>query len=199
MFPIKKERWTVLSIKGSPLSFSQKTALSGVLTALALGLSYLEHFIPLDQIVFVPGIKLGLGNLVTVFALYYLGKGLAFCILLCRCLMQAVLFGTLSSFLFSISGGMLALFGMWLIFHGYPKYFSLIGICIGGAALHHCGQIVCAAFYFQSPWVFSYLPVLLLLSIPTGCLTGGISLVLFQKFDKIFPKRSQMAEKFKSL
>ncbi len=188
-----------MPIKQASLSFSQKTALSGVLTALALGLSYLEHFIPLDQLIFVPGIKLGLANLVTVFALYYLGEGLAFCILICRCLMQAALFGTPSSLLFSISGGVLALSGMWLIFRGYPKYFSLIGVCVGGAALHHCGQILCAALYFRSIWVVSYLPVLLLLSIPTGCLTGGISVALFKKFRKIFPERKHLTERFKSL
>lgn len=189
----------VLSTDRFSLSYAQKTALSGVLTALALGLSYLEHLIPLDQIIFIPGIKLGLANLVTVFALYYLGVKLAFGILFCRCLIQTFLFGTLSSFLFSISGGVLALVGMWVIFHGYPNYFSLIGICIGGAALHHCGQIICAAFYFQSVWVISYLPPLLLLSIPTGCLTGAISFMLWNQFQKIFPKGKNVSQTFHSL
>lgn len=174
-----------------PNSRIRQISLAGMLTALAFALSYLEHLIPLEQLLFFPGIKLGLANLVTMFALHYLDRKTAFAILTARCILQTFLFGTVSSFLFSIAGGCLALIGMSVSYQFYPKRLSLLGVGMVGAACHNTGQILCAALYFRSVAVFSYLPVLLLLSIPMGCITGGISTLLFQKLgNTVFTKHS---------
>lgn len=86
---------------------AKRAATAGLLTALALALGYLEHLLPLQLLVPLPGIKLGLSNIVTLFALIALGKRYAFSILLARCLLQGMLFGSVPSLAFSLSGGIL--------------------------------------------------------------------------------------------
>ena len=90
----------------------KKIALNGILISLALVLSYIESLFPTGLIIPVPGIKLGLANIVTMFALFYLGFNSAFTITVLRCLLAALLFGGFSSMLYSLSGALLALFGV---------------------------------------------------------------------------------------
>lgn len=102
---------------------AKRAATAGLLTALALALGYLEHLLPLQLLVPLPGIKLGLSNIVTLFALIALGKRYAFSILLARCLLQGMLFGSVPSLAFSLSGGILAMLVMSLLKQGYPSFF----------------------------------------------------------------------------
>ena len=88
---------------------TKKLALAAVLTALALGLSTLENLFPVSLLVPLPGIKLGLANIVTVFALYRLGAPFALAILVARCLLGAMFAGNVSALLFSLMGGVLAM------------------------------------------------------------------------------------------
>ena len=87
---------------------TRQLTLCAVLTALALALSYTENLLPLSLAVPLPGVKLGLANIVTVFALYALGPGQALLILLARCTLGAVFAGNLNALLFSLFGGLLA-------------------------------------------------------------------------------------------
>ena len=89
---------------------TKQLALGAVLTALALALSYAERFFPLQLLIPLPGVKLGLANLVTVYALYRLGLGQTLAILLLRCTLGAVFGGGVTAWLFSVSGGLAALF-----------------------------------------------------------------------------------------
>ena len=145
--------------------------LCAVLTTLALALSYTERLIPLQLLVPVPGIKLGLANIVTMTALYLLGARYSGMILLCRCVLGAVFGGGITGFLFSLWGGLLALGIMTLT----KKWgvFSLYGVSILGAAAHNIGQILAAVVLLQSIYVGAYLPYLLLIGIVTGIMTGG--------------------------
>ena len=157
---------------------TQRLARAALLTALALGLSWMERFIPLQLLVPLPGIKLGLANLVTLFALYFLGGRMALAILCVRCLLGSLFGGGVTAFCFSITGGLLALAVMTLA-RRLPLL-SVYGVSILGAAAHHVGQILVAVALLRSGYVVAYLPFLLLVAIATGFLTGAISSALFR-------------------
>ena len=157
---------------------TQRLARAALLTALALGLSWMERFIPLQLLVPLPGIKLGLANLVTLFALYFLGGRMALAILCVRCLLGSLFGGGVTAFCFSITGGLLALAVMALA-RRLPVL-SVYGVSILGAAAHHVGQILVAVALLHSGYVVAYLPFLLLVAIATGFLTGAISSALFR-------------------
>ena len=157
---------------------TQRLARAALLTALALGLSWMERFIPLQLLVPLPGIKLGLANLVTLFALYFLGGRMALAILCVRCLLGSLFGGGVTAFCFSITGGLLALAVMALA-RRLPLL-SVYGVSVPGAAAHHAGQILVAVALLRSGYVVAYLPFLLLVAIATGFLTGAISSALFR-------------------
>lgn len=150
---------------------SKQIALCAVLIALALALSYTERFIPLQMLIPLPGVKLGLANIVTLIALYLLGAKYAFLILIPRCLMGAIFGGGISGLLFSLTGGVLAMVIMVLA----KKFslFSIYGVSIMGAAAHNIGQILAAMAMMRSVYVGAYLPWLLGVSLFTGLAIGG--------------------------
>lgn len=149
-----------------------------LLTAMALALSYLENFFPLSLAIPVPGIKLGLANIVTVFALYALGSGQALMILLARCFLGAVFAGNMNALIFSVMGGLTAMVVMILLKKW--KKLSIYGVSIGGAAAHNCGQVAAAVLTLGNSGPLYYLPVLLGVSLFTGALTGLIAACLFR-------------------
>lgn len=150
---------------------TKKIALCAVLIALALALSYTERFLPLQMVVPLPGIKLGLANIVTLAALYLLGARYAFMILVCRCLLGAMFGGGFTGLLFSLTGGVLAM-GVMALSRKY-RLFSVYGVSILGAAAHNIGQICASAVLMNSVYIGAYLPYLLLVAVVTGLLTGS--------------------------
>lgn len=157
---------------------ARSIALCAVLTALALGLSTLENLFPVTLIVPLPGVKLGLANIVTVFALYELGAVPALTILTARCLLGGVFAGNLSALLFSLLGGFTAMLVMIVLKH--CKGLSIYGVSIGGAAAHNCGQIAAACLTLGSTAPLYYLPILLGASLITGAVTGVAAACLFR-------------------
>lgn len=157
---------------------TKQLTLCAVLTAMALALSYLENLFPLSLAIPIPGIKLGLANIVTVFALYALGPVQAMLILLGRCLLGAVFAGNMSALIFSLLGGVTAMLAMILLSRW--KRLSVYGVSIGGAAAHNCGQVAAAILTLGNTAPLYYLPVLLGVSLFTGALTGLIAACLFQ-------------------
>lgn len=151
---------------------AKQVSVCGVLIALALALSYTERWIPLQLLIPLPGIKLGLANVVTLVALCTLGGKYAAVILLCRCFLGAVFGGSFSALLFSVTGGTLAMTSMLLSKNS--GLFSLYGISVLGAAAHNVGQVLAAMILMRSYYIFAYLPYLLLVAIATGWLTGGL-------------------------
>lgn len=158
-----------------------RVALAGMLVALAFALSWMEHLIPLELVIPVPGLRLGLANIVSMFAVFYLSPAMALGVVLCRCGLQAMLFGTLSSFLFSAAGGILSFGVMLLLSRRASRALSVLGVSMAGAAAHNFGQILCAVGYFQSLSLFSYLSLLLVLSIPMGVFTGLLGRMVFSR------------------
>ena len=162
---------------------TKKLALAAVLTALALGLSTLENLFPVSLLVPLPGIKLGLANIVTVFALYRLGAPFALAILVARCLLGAMFAGNVSALLFSLMGGVLAMLVMILLRRA--KRLSVYGVSIAGAAAHNIGQICAAMLVLGGTAVLGYLPALLGVSLVTGALTGFVTSLLFRAMSRI--------------
>ena len=150
---------------------TKQLTLCAILICLALALSYVEHFIPLHLLFPLPGIKLGLANIVTLIALYLLGAKSAFAVLVLRCTLSAAFGGGVTSFLFSITGGLLAMAVMTAAQH--VKKLSIYGVSILGAAFHNIGQILIAMLLMKSVYVAAYLPYLLGVAIFTGLLTGS--------------------------
>lgn len=157
---------------------TKQLTLCGVLTAMALALSVVEGQIPLSLAIPLPGIKLGLANIVTVFALYALGPGQALLILLARCVLGAVFAGNMNAMLFSLLGGVSAMLVM--IFLSRLRRLSVYGVSVGGAAAHNCGQVAAAVLSLGNTAPLYYLPVLLGVSLFTGALTGLIAACLFR-------------------
>lgn len=144
---------------------------SAVLVSLALALSYTERFIPLQLLIPLPGVKLGLANVVTLMALYLLGTKSAFVILILRCVLGAVFGGGITGLLFSLTGGLLAMSVMAL--SRKMPFLSVYGVSILGAAAHNVGQILAAMVLLQSVYVGAYLSYLLAVALFTGFATGG--------------------------
>ena len=163
---------------------TKKLALCAVLTALALGLSTLESLFPVSVLVTLPGIKLGLANIVTVFALYRLGDIPALAILIARCLLGAMFAGNASALLFSLMGGVLAMLTMIVLRR--VRGLSVYGVSIAGAAAHNIGQICAAMVVLGGTAVLGYLPVLLGVSLITGTLTGFVASLLFRAMRGIY-------------
>lgn len=146
--------------------------LCAMLVAMALALSYTERFLPLQLVIPLPGIKIGLANIVTVVALSLFRIRYAAAILALRCILGAIFGGGITGLAFSLCGGFLALGAM--AGAGKTGLFSVYGISVLGAAAHSVGQILAAMVLMNSWYVGAYLPWLLLASVFTGLLVGCI-------------------------
>lgn len=149
---------------------TKQLAQCALLVSLALTFSWLERMIPLQLVVPLPGVKLGLANIVTLVALYMLGKGSALVILLLRCILGAMFGGSITGLLFSLTGGLLAL-GVMILARRL-SFFSIFGVSILGAAAHNVGQICASILLMQSVYVAAYLPYLLGVALLTGTATA---------------------------
>ena len=129
------------------------------------------------------GVKLGLANIVTVFALYELGAVPALIILAARCLLGSLFAGNASALIFSLMGGVLAMLVM-IALKKIPAL-SIYGVSIGGAAAHNIGQIGAAMITLGNTMVLGYLPLLLGVSLFTCALTGFVSALLFRAMKNV--------------
>ena len=151
---------------------TKKLTLCGLLTALAVVLSLVERLFPLDAVVPVPGVKLGLANVVTLFALTRVSARDALAVVVCRVAISSLLMGSVTAFLFSLFGGLLSLIVMWALLRAEGTFCSLLGVSVAGAAAHNIGQVIAAIIWMQTGAVVAYLPLLLVMSVPLGLVTG---------------------------
>lgn len=143
-----------------------------LMITIAMVLSYFERFIP---IISVPGVKLGLANIVTLIALYLFDFKQTFIIVILRVLLVSFFTGSPISLLYSLSGGVISLLGMKLLLMTSTKVLSLVGISVVGAFLHNTAQMLVLAFILNS-WSIArnYYPILIVAAVVTGFLTGLI-------------------------
>ena len=146
-------------------------AYAGVLVALAMIFSYIEVLVPFNF--GIPGIKLGLANLVIVVGLYLLSPQEVLVISLVRIFLSAALFGNTMSLLYSLAGGILS----FIVMLGLKriKGFSVIGVSIAGGIAHNIGQLMAAICVVENLSLVTYLPVLLVAGVLTGFLIGILS------------------------
>ena len=164
---------------------TQKIALYGVLTTIAMMLSYLEALVPLS--VAVPGIKIGLANIAVVFALYSLGTAAACSVSGVRVLLLALLFGNVMTFAYSVSGAVLSLAVMAALEHSGK--FGCIGVSVAGGIAHNGGQILCAALLLGTRQILYYLPVLIVSGTVAGVVVGLLAGVLHTRLAHMAQQR----------
>jgi len=153
-------------------------ATSAVLTSVALIFSYVEVLVPIS--IGIPGIKLGLANIVVVMALYTLGQKYAAIINLVRIALSALMFGNAYSIVYALSGGLLSFVVMLLLKNlkksGTPL-FSLVGVSMAGGVFHNFGQLLASAVVLQTVKIMYYFPVLTVAGMITGIITGFIAVM----------------------
>lgn len=159
-------------------------AVSSVLIALALIFSYIETIIPFNF--GIPGMKLGLPNLVVVVALYGINARYAFGINCIRILLASAMFGNLAMAFYSLAGALLSFAIMFLLKR--TNQFSVMGVSIAGGVFHNIGQLMMAMVIVENMKMAFYLPLLLIFGVITGLLIGVIGSKIipsFQKFQTI--------------
>ncbi len=156
---------------------TKRIARLGLLTALALVLSWVESLIPLS--VSVPGVKMGLPNIVVVFALYRLGPREAWLLSLLRVVLVSATFGNAFSFWYSLAGAVLSLLGMTTL-RAWGRL-SPLGVSVAGGVLHNLGQILVAALVLDSGAVLSWFPLLLLSGTIAGICVGAAGAIVVRR------------------
>ncbi len=147
---------------------AERAALYGMLIALGFIFSYIENLIPIN--LGVPGVKLGLANLVTVTGLYTIGAAGAAAVNLVRVILVGLTFGNLFSMVYSMAGAALSL--LLMVLCKKKEWFSPVGVSIVGGVGHNVGQLAVAAAVVENAAVFSYLPLLLIAGTIAGTVIG---------------------------
>ena len=158
----------------------KKLMTEAMLCGLALILSYVESLFPLS--IAVPGVKMGLPNLVIVFALYRMGAGSAARISLVRVMIIALLFGNVYSFLYSLAGAALSLLLMALL-KKVPGLHEA-GVSVAGAVMHNIAQIGVAMIILGTKKIIYYLPALLVSGVVSGVVIGILAALMIGRIPK---------------
>ena len=163
---------------------TKKIAFLAVFLALAFGFGYLDLLIPLS-IGGIPGIKLGLANLVVLSSLYWLGPGAAAVVSSCRVLLFWFVFGNFTSLIYSLCGAACSLLVMILL--KKSAWLNEVGVSVCGAVSHNAGQILVARFLTGTRAIWGYFPVLVIVGTVTGTLIGFIFRSLSKRLGAILP------------
>ena len=161
---------------------TKKLALMAVLTAIALTIFMLEAQLPAP--VPIPGVKLGLANIVTLTAMLILGRREAGAILAARIVMGAVFAGNPSTMLYSAAGGVLAYAAMCLLVGVVPEK-RLWAVSAVSAVAHNMGQLLACVLVVKTPGVFIYAPALIVSGVITGVFTGFGAMYLVRALRKL--------------
>ena len=163
-------------------TIARKVASSGLLLALAVLFGYVEAIIPVPMP--VPGMKLGLANIVIVTILYLAGWKEAIVISALRVLIIGFLFGNLFSISYGLAGTALSILGMALV--RKTRRFSVVSVSALGGVLHNCGQILVATLVVIGfPWKW-YLPVLMLAGLGSGIVTGFLNRLIIPRVKRLW-------------
>lgn len=150
---------------------SKRIAYCGLFAALAILMGYVELLIPMP--ILIPGVKLGLANVIIVIMLYFMDAKSAFFVSLIRVLLSGLLFAGFAGLLYSLSGAMLSFAVMLLLKR--TERFSIVGVSVAGGIFHNVGQIVVAALVVENVRMAYYLPFLLVSGVVTGIVIGIVA------------------------
>ena len=160
---------------------TKKVAMLGLTIALAMIMSYIEALVPLSFA--VPGIKMGLANIVIIFVLYKIGTKEAILVSLIRVILVSLLFSNVMAMAYSIAGAVLSLSVMWLL--KKTDKFSFVGVSIAGGIMHNVGQIIMAVILLGTEQIALYLPVLIITGTVTGVVIGIVAGLVINRFRTI--------------
>ena len=166
---------------------SKRVAKCGLLIALAMVFSYVEVLIPFNF--GIPGIKLGLANLIVVVGFYSMKTTDVIAVSIVRIFLSGLLFGNLMSILYSLSGGILSIIVMLLLKRLHR--FSIVGVSIAGGVFHNIGQIIVAMLILENFAVAVYLPPLLIAGTITGMLIGTLAMRMLPVIKKVMQKNNK--------
>ena len=161
------------------MSLQSKTALRGLLIALAMVFSWIEMQIPYP----IPGAKLGYGICIVLVALYRFGIKDAIAVNLIRIVLVGLTFGSMFSMLYSLAGGILS--GGVMILMKELKVFRVVTVSLVGGILHNIGQILVAMAALETSAIASYLPVLWVSGMISGIVVGILGAVLIRRLPKL--------------
>ncbi len=150
---------------------SKRIANIGLMTALAMIFSYVEAMLPINF--GIPGVKIGIANLVVVSGVYILNIKDVWMISMIRIFLMGLLFGNGVSLIYSLSGGVLSLLVMMLL--KKSGIFSIKGVSVAGAVSHNIGQLIAASVVIGNLSIFYYFPVLLIAGVVMGIIIGMLS------------------------
>jgi len=156
---------------------TKKLALSAILASMAMILSYIEALFPMP--VPIPGIKLGLANLVVIIAIYKLGFKYAFAINCIRIFTAGLLFTGAFGVMYSLAGGILSIIVMFLLYK--TGWFSMVGISMAGGVFHNLGQLITACIIMSNIRLMSYFAILLFAGMISGILIGIVAHLVYNK------------------
>ena len=148
-----------------------------ILTAIAMIFSYIEAILPFA--IAIPGVKLGIANIVIVIALYLFGVKMALTINVIRIIISGLLFSGTFGILYSLAGGLMSFVAMLVI--KKFKCFSIVGVSLTGGVFHNLGQLLTAAFLVANLKMFIYFPVLLFSGLATGIINGIVAGLVVEK------------------
>lgn len=154
----------------------------GLFICIGLIIGYLESLIVIP--IGIPGVKLGISNIVTVISLYLFGPVFSLITLLGRIFLSNLLFGSASSFIYSLTGAVISFCGMILL--KKCSVFSVYGVSISGGVLHNLAQLCTAALIIRLPYIYYYLPILIISGIVAGWFVGFVSNLLIKSLNRFF-------------
>lgn len=160
---------------------TKRVAFLGMCIALSMILSFVESQIP--PLMAVPGVKVGLPNIVMVFMLYKIGAKETAIVSILRVILVGILFGTPLSMIYSLVGAALSLIGMILL--KKTNLFAPITVSVAGGILHNIGQIATACLVMETAQIAYYLPVLLISGTVAGILIGLTAAMMLKRLDKM--------------
>ena len=166
---------------------TSKMVLLAIMLSFSLVLYYIENMLPPINLI-APGAKLGLSNIISLTCLYVFGFKEAFVILFMRIFLSSTFYGGISTFMYSISGGILSIIAMGILKKLDLKSVSMIGISVVGALFFNVGQLLVASFMISNSKIFYYLPYMSFISIATGIFIGITSQFLTEHLKKIIKK-----------
>ena len=161
---------------------TKKTAQVGMLVAAAFVLGYVESILPISF--GIPGIKLGLSNIVVLLCLYEGTAKEAFGIALVRIVLTGLTFGNFSTMAYSLAGGIFSFLVMFLL--KKSNVFSVYGVSIAGGVSHNIGQIAVAVLVLQTGLLMYYLPFLLVAGCVAGACIGFVGGILVKRLHGLF-------------
>ena len=161
----------------------RRVALPGLMASLTLIFSYVEVLFPFNA--GIPGVKLGLANLVPLIILYRLDARYAFAANLIRVILAGLLFSGLFAALYSLAGSLASFLVMYLL--KKPRLFSVIGVSTAGGVFHNLGQLTVAMLAVSGPQLIHYMPVLTISGMIAGIIVGiGAAILLDRIPEKLF-------------